>query len=587
MSNKSHYARHHLGVALLRVSTDRQFQEGESIEHQRRKVELVSRRHNIDLVRIFTEHFSGRKNNREVLDEIFDFLIENRDIEYVIIGDIDRFTRGGSEIYLGLKRKLRELKVTLIDATGIIQPERNRLEHLGVEYQWAIDSPSHYAEVFMAEKARAEASDILTRTIGQQIQLTRDGYQCRGANYGYQNQKITTEDGKKKTILTAHEKEAPHIIRMFELRADGGWTDPAICEAINNMGYTSRQQNIYDPKTRAVMGQTKAKLLTPKQLQRYISRPIYCGIKCEKWNNNKPIKAPIDPLVSIELFNQANRGKVKITELSNSEIKIEKNRIEYQNHRPNNDFLLRHVVYCHECHKPLVASKSRGKSGKRFGYYHCSRGHRYFGVNSREFENTIANYLKNIELKPSFIKLFREVVRDVYMEKNKSLRADKALMEDHLTNLKNRQESLLERLLSCNSALVQNRLEEQIEEVEVSINKVKDEIASKMIKEDNIEAFFQYAKNVMEHPQKSVFCANTKPQLEKIWSTIFAQAASYQNISDGTPQLTLLYRLNQRCGHDENLLAGQLSLEWNIFEAEINHFIDGSTLYLNPTGVSR
>ena len=177
------------GVALLRVSTDKQFQEGESIETQRRKVEFVARRERIDVVRFFIEHYSGRTSDRSTLDALFDFLVENSDTDAVIVGDIDRFTRGGTEIYLQLKRRLRELSVSLVDTTGIMQPERNRLEHLGVEYQWAIESPSHYAEIFMAEKARAEASDILTRTIGQQIQLTRDGYQCRSANFGYQNQK--------------------------------------------------------------------------------------------------------------------------------------------------------------------------------------------------------------------------------------------------------------------------------------------------------------------------------------------------------------------------------------------------------------
>jgi len=188
------------GGALLRVSTDKQFQEGESIEAQRRKVEFAARRESIDIVRFFTEHYSGRKSDRRVLDDLFEFLAENKDIQVVIVGDIDRFTRGGTEVYLHLKRQMRELGVSLIDTTGIIQPEQNRLAHLGVEYEWSVTSPSHIAEVFMAEKAKAEASDILMRTIGQQIQLTRDGYQCRGANFGYQNIKITTDDGKKKPL---------------------------------------------------------------------------------------------------------------------------------------------------------------------------------------------------------------------------------------------------------------------------------------------------------------------------------------------------------------------------------------------------
>ncbi len=217
-----------LGIGLFRVSTDRQFQEGESIETQQRKAEFVAKRDRIDIVRLFVEHYSGRKTDRRVMDEMFDFLKENSDIQVVIVGDIDRFTRGGSEVYLRLRRELRDLNVDLVDTTGIIQPERNRLEHLGVEYDWAVDSPSRFAEVFMAEKARAEASDILTRTIGQQVQLTRDGYQCRGSNFGYRNIKITTSDGKKKTVMEPDPIEAPWVVRMFELRAEGAMHDEAV-----------------------------------------------------------------------------------------------------------------------------------------------------------------------------------------------------------------------------------------------------------------------------------------------------------------------------------------------------------------------
>ena len=82
---------------------------------------------------------------------MFVFLGENPDVNAAIVSDIDRLTRGGSEVYLELRRKLYALNVRLIDTTGIIQPERIRLVHLGVEYAWSVESPSHYAEVFMAE----------------------------------------------------------------------------------------------------------------------------------------------------------------------------------------------------------------------------------------------------------------------------------------------------------------------------------------------------------------------------------------------------------------------------------------------------
>lgn len=575
--NKQNSSSHlRLGVALLRVSTDRQFQEGESIETQRRKTEFVARRDGIDIVRFFTEHYSGRKSDRRVLDDLFDFLRENNDVDVVIVGDIDRFTRGGTETYLALKRQLRSMNVALLDTTGIIQPERNRLEHLGVEYGWSVESPSHFAEVFMAEKAKTEASDILTRTIGQQIQLTREGYQTRGSNFGYRNVKITTEDGKKKTIMVPHEIEAPWIIKMYELRADGTWADDAICEAINAMGYQSRAMNIYDKQTRRVIGQTRPKQLIPKQLLRYISRTIYCGVKCDSWNQGKPVKAPIEPLVSIELFNQANRGKVHIEQHRDGSVTIEENRLSQNRTRHNEEFLLRHVVLCHQCGKPVVASRSKGKSGKYFGYYHCNRGHKHWGVNKAEFERTVGNYLQSLQAKSGFLPLFREVVRDVWIQKNRSLEEDRILIQSHINSLKDRQRSILDRIVSCKTGLVQERLEAELEEIEQTIIKTKKQLTSKKLQEDQIDAFFELAKKRMEHPEEAIFSSLSKPQLEKNWSFVFAQTPSYQDLVDGTPQLTLLYRLNRDCGSDGNLLAGQLSLGWNTFEREVMSFLDRS-----------
>lgn len=562
------------GVALLRVSTDKQFQEGESIETQRRKTEFVARRERIDIVRFFTEHYSGRKADRQVLDDLFAFLAENRDITSVIVGDIDRFTRGGTEIYLALKRQLRDLNVALIDTTGIIQPERNRLEHLGVEYNWSIESPSHYAEIFMAEKARAEASDILTRTIGQQIQLTREGYQCRAPNFGYANRKITTDDGKKKTIMVPHETEGPWIQRMFELKAEGGWRDDAICEAVNAMGYGSRPQNIYDKTTRKVLGQTEPKKLNPKQLQKFISRTIYCGVKCERWNRDEPVLAPIEPLVSIDLFNRANRGKVRIENLKGDSLRIVEDRDTYINHRHNPDFLLRHVVRCNLCGKPFTASKATGKLGKRHGYYHCARGHKYIGINKAEFESTVANTLNQLQAKPGFLPLFREVVRDVWIQKNRSAVDTRKQVDTHIVELKNRQATLVDVIANSRSSIVQEKLEQQVEELEASIQTAEQERPKGRIREDEIDAYFAIAKNLMEHPTTSVMSAPTKEKTEKLWSFIFKTCPTYADLADGTPDLTLIYRFNRDFGSNKNLLAGELALQWNTFEEEVRSAID-------------
>jgi septal ring factor EnvC (AmiA/AmiB activator) len=169
------------------------------------------------------------------------------------------------------------------------------------------------------------------------------------------------------------------------------------------------------------------------------------------------------------------------------------------------------------------------------------------------------------------------VVRDVWIQKNRSLEEDRALIQSHIKDLKDRQENILDRLISSKSELVQTRLEEELEQLEQTIKATKKKLLSRQLREDQIEAFFEIAKQRMEHPGEAIFSSATKPQLEKNWSFIFAQCPTYQDLLDGTPQLTLLYRLNRDIGADQNQLAGQLSHGWNTFEQQVISLLDWET----------
>ena len=219
--------------------------------------------------------------------------------------------------------------------------------------------------------------------------------------------------------------------------------------------------------------------------------------------------------------------------------------------------------------KPLVASRSKGKSGKYFGYYHCSRGHKYFGVNKTEFEKTVANYLEMLQAKPGFLPLFREVVRDVWIQKNRAAKLDADQTKAYIDTMRQRQASLVDRIPACKSLIVQDKLEQQIEELEECIKLSEKQLRSTGIKEDEIAAYFQLAKKLMEHPKPHVFSARTKEKLEKTGHFIFKSRPTFADLADGSPELTLIYRLNGDTGCNENLLAGQLSMQWNSFEQDV------------------
>lgn len=553
-------------ICLLRVSSDKQFQEGQGIDNQKGRCDYYANQHGISIVQYFYEHYSGRKTERLVLDNMLDLVKSNPgDISLLIVGNIDRFTRAGADSYLQLKKLFAQHGVEVVDASGVIQKTVNTLADLGVSYDWSERSPSRLAEVLMAETANSEATDILTRCIGGQIRKARKGYQFNAPLFGYRNEKRMLSDGKKASLMIPYEEEAQFIRSMFEMRAEGMLSDEEICQRINVMGFKTRSFNKYDPVTREVIGQSGNNLLTPKYLQRFISKTIYCGFRSGKWTEGKLTKIPYEQaLVSLEVFNRANRGKVYIGQLGD-EYHLVHNRIEYKNLKDTQDFMFRHVVKCPHCQESFVGSKSKGKGGKYFGYYHCSRNHKYYGVNQTEFENTVANTIKRITFKKKYLGLLKEVARDVWVQKNKRQMDEKQSIQNHVDTMSSRQDTLVRRIEKTESDLVRTRLEQEFEDIEKQIQRANIENYQMDITQEQIEHYFATLKSVMEHPEKWLLQPTAKAILTKTWNLVFAKPPTYREIKNGTPELSLVFKLSRGSKVDKRQLVQQLSLQWNTF----------------------
>ena len=225
-------------IVYCRVSTAKSAQEGESLDTQAMICRSFAAGRDFSIVPgglVFRETFSGRADSRPVLAGVFDYIRRHPgEVQYFVFRVIDRFTRGGSYSYEKIKKELAELGVEMIDTYGVIQPPKNTLAHVGFEYDWSRTSPSEITEIVMATSAKAEVTNILTRMIGREIELTQQGYKVRSADDGYLNKKVYVE-GKRKVIQVPDPDRAQFFIDMFKLRAAGCLTDPQIVDRINAM----------------------------------------------------------------------------------------------------------------------------------------------------------------------------------------------------------------------------------------------------------------------------------------------------------------------------------------------------------------
>ena len=527
-----------IGLLAIRVSSDKQGLDGDSPEAQREQGEAYAKAHNIVITEtiILLESASHEvQPMQKVIDVCKD---KSKGFQVVLIKSIDRFTRGGGDYYSPLKRQLTRLGIALEDMYGVIGKQQiNTLEHTGFKYYWSEFNPTQKSEYLEAERAKDEMRDIMSRMIGAEIRYTQLGYWMRRPHYGFRSVKIDTKNGKR-TILKPDKNEAKFIIRLFEMRAAHVYTNQQIADELNSMGFRSRVTIVRDKYDRTkIKRQIGGRKMTAKMIDQYTSKLVYCGIIKEKWTHDKPVKAQFDGLVSVDLFNEANRGRVFVEVDSHDSITIKhkavpdhlKNKQIY-----NPDYPYKQVVACPKCGKTLSGSATRGKLGKHYPAYHCSRDGHYFRVPKPEFDETIEDFVRTIAIKPEYIDDVIAAIAELWRERQtKQIDANRQRLE-HRDILQSQIKATVDRMRIVTSETALKYLEEDIVSVEKELAELDEEIA----RQPNLQAEFgqvlQYAKYILEHLPELLLDLCNPLRKAAFFGAIFNKLPTYEQINFGT-----------------------------------------------------
>ena len=419
---------------------------------------------------------------------------------------------------------------------------RGHYKHFGHEYEWSKYSPSHLTEILKSEIDKEEVKRILTRTVGASISLANKGYWMRQPPFGFSSKRVATADGEKRSVLVPHETESVWVIKAYELKAQGILSKREIVDKINAMGYKSRIILIRD-KDGNPIGQRGATPMTIKSFDRIIERVTNAGMICESWTHFQPILAKFNGLVSVKLFNEANKGKKRIIVHEDGTVSIldltkenAESRVGQVKRKNNPDFPFKNFVLCPKCKKPFMASFSRGKSGKRFPSYHCSRGHKRVAFNKHDFEETIKNVISELEFTPQYLKLLEKGVIDVWSKKVKSVRLESSKVHTNIADLKTKQQSLIDRIkrAEVTSPIVIRSLEEEIEEIAAKILNAQDNIQDVDIQEQEIQYLINHAKYFLEHLQ-DLFISSDDPVFQgHLFSLLFQRLPTYEELQSRT-----------------------------------------------------
>lgn len=530
-------------IAYARVSTLKQSKHGESLEDQEKSFHKIVEERNFTLLpfgKVSTETYSGSSQDRPVYQSLLQYIKDNPGkVKYFLIRYIDRFSRGGATEYQNMKDALARLGVDLIDTYGIIQPARNHpdLEKLGFEYSWSKESPSEFQELMLATTAKQERVRILTRTIAKEIEYTQMGYKIRAANDGFVNTQIEV-DRRLRYTQTPDPKRAPFFIKMYEMKASGEFTDQEIVNYVNDaMGYRSKRFKRWNENHTEIIGYGGGNTLTKKRLNHIIQKLAYVGIICEKWTHYKPVKAQWDGLVSIDVFNRANRGKIFVEDFGNGAYQI------LYNHQPvkkkhirlrnNPDYPFK-CLCCPVCGASLKGSASTGKSGKRFPAYHCERGHKSFRIPKEKLHDTVETFLESIQYSQDVLEAFEEVLLHKFRERQKNITQEASKANEHVADLKSRQAASIDQLIQTKNEIIRGVLEKRIEELEVQINRATSYRFSTELQEDHIKKFITYTKKIVEHPKKTLLDKENPLRQRQLLDLLFEGMPTYDELVSNT-----------------------------------------------------
>ncbi|MEK7539607.1 MAG: recombinase family protein, partial [Patescibacteria group bacterium] len=547
-----------------RVSSAKQASEGESLDIQLGICRKIANDRTWEIAKEWALDFSGRTDTL-VFKEQLEYIDKHpRLVSYYIFRAIDRFTRGGTFRYEEMRNELLKRGVEMIDSYGVIQPTKNTLEDLGFEYSWSKFRSSEITEVVLATTAKQEITNILTRMIGQEIRLTKEGYKIRRATDGFLNEKI--EVGTKKKVIEVPDPERKKYFEaIFNLRASGTMKDQEIVDQVNAMGYKSCIFRVWNKNHSKIIGHTGGQPLIVKRLQEIVQRPIYCGVKIEKWTNFKPIRAKYPGLVSIEVFNKANRGKIFIKENEDDTLEVlydyhpEK---AVQRRMKNNPlFPYKNVVLCHICNKPLLGSSPRGKSGIGFPTYHCSRNHKYWGVKKVDFEKTFEKFIGRIKFKKEAVDSLRAVFLDRYHERQAEVMQAASSVGFNVAELEAKKAEAIRGYKLATTEFMKLEMEKEAENLNKQIKNAQGVRNKLEIKEQDIDYFVRRAKYIMEHPIELLKNPVNIKQQQALFSLVFDKFPNYEEIVNGTPKLTWVFHLSSDMITLESLTVRPVGIE--------------------------
>lgn len=342
-------------------------QSNNSINNQCEGIKDYCLRNSIPLEKTFIDNGkSAFTFDRPEWINLEKYLKQHREVKYLIVYHIDRFSRA---TLMDALVKLNEIEVKLkVKVLSVTDPLNLDTKDLGVQLLRSINLLFSNNE---RNRIQERVKDGVYRSMAS-------GRFCNMAPYGYKN----SRDAENKPLIIIDENKAKAVKKIFKLYNEG--------MSIEAVGAIVRSEGF--------------KLQGNSSIQRILANPLYAAIirlPAYKGQPQKEVHAIHQPIISkIEYYNVQNK-------LFGKKITVQK----------SEDVWLRGLVHCH-CGRKMTAGNSRSKSGKYYWYYKCQEHKENFSAN--KLHGQFKDILDNISFDETTLEFYRgNLIKSITEHQNK------------------------------------------------------------------------------------------------------------------------------------------------------------------------
>ena len=498
-------------MIYCRVSTKEQVEEGNSLPTQEKICRDYALKNGYEIAEVFIEQGESAKTaHRTELQRLLNYCaLKKHEVKAVIAYKLDRISRNTddySQIRLLLKRYGVEIKSTS---------------------EYFENTPAgRFMENIIANVAQFDNDVRTERCVGGLREAVREGRYVWTAPVGYSNSRMA---GKSNIVPN---DMAPLMRQAFELINTGQYSVDEVHRMVTKRGLRTRS----------------GKTTTKSHFHRLLRNEIYAGWINKFGERHKGTFEPIVPEALFKLVQNILKGKKRIMGC-------------YQLKNP--DFPLRRFVR-NEAGTILTGSWCRGRN-RKYPYYRFKGA--TWSIKKLALETSFVAFLNQFGLADEYFEQFRESLQESLVKKTAADQKNKAVLEAHLKELKEKQGQLIQKNLQ--GVLSDSILKDQLSFLENEILNLELRLSVHPVHDEDFAGLLQVAAAYLQNPGEVWAEASFEQKIRLQWFQ-FPQGVTFDGEKFGTIKICSLFNVNETISPSISSRADSKQLRLNTYSLANN-----------------